>query len=114
MMSGCRYRLASYEGMNSFVIFTRAIRPRMRLTKTFAHVKWISGAVNRVKGRERCRYARVMTGILDGVVIVSRGKVKGQVCMEEVLLELNARLFLFVSRDADIELERCSPHDDVR
>jgi hypothetical protein len=55
-----------------------------------------------------------MAGILDGVVIVSRGKMKGQVRVEEVLLELNARLLLFVTRDADIELERCSPHDDVR
>jgi hypothetical protein len=55
-----------------------------------------------------------MTGILDRVVIVGRGKVKRQVCVEEILLELNARLLLLISRDADIELERCSPHDDVR
>jgi hypothetical protein len=55
-----------------------------------------------------------MAGILNGVVIVGRGKVKGQVCVEEILLELNARLLLLISCDADIEPERCSPHDDVR
>jgi hypothetical protein len=54
-----------------------------------------------------------VAGNLDGVVLVGGGKMKRQVGVEKVLLELNARLLLLVSRDADIELERCSPHDDV-
>jgi hypothetical protein len=55
-----------------------------------------------------------MAGIFDGVVIMGRGKVKGQVCVEEILLKLNARLLLLISCDADVEPERCSPHGDVR
>jgi hypothetical protein len=54
-----------------------------------------------------------VAGILDGVVIVSRGKMKRQVGVEKILLELNTRLLLLVSRDADIELDRCPPHDNV-
>jgi hypothetical protein len=42
----------------------------------------------------------VMSRILDREVVVSRGEVKRQVCMEEILLQLDAGL---VSCNADIE-----------
>jgi hypothetical protein len=55
-----------------------------------------------------------MAGNLDGVVIVSRGKMKRQVRVEEVLFELDARLFLLVSGNADIEFGWYPLHSGVR
>jgi hypothetical protein len=37
--------------MNSLVIFANAIRPGMGLTETFIHIKCVSGAVNRIRGK---------------------------------------------------------------
>jgi hypothetical protein len=101
--------------MDSFLVLASAIGPRMKLTETFIHIEGIPRAINRVKGRERGRRARVMARVLDRVVIVGTvGEVKRQVCVKEIVLELNTRLLLLISSDANIKLGRCSPHVDVR
>ena len=55
-----------------------------------------------------------MAGNLDGVFVMGRGEMQRQVRVEEILLELDAGLFLVVSRNTNVEPEWRSPHDNLR